>query len=209
MPRVTDRRATAPSRRRLLWGLALVAAASIWLPAGCGTDAVNEEACRRVESARCDIAPTCAGFDGSPNLKTEEQVKNCRELYRDHCKLGVENTKAEVGQGDIDACVKALTNTSKCADPKRSEVGACEVVLRDGVDPTIQPCEVLQNPHWLEACKWLDQNKKIKVGDGSGAGGAGGAGGGTPSLTTADTGSTADAGSTAETSTAAGLDGDI
>jgi hypothetical protein len=191
----------SPRRRRsLLWGLALLVPAALWLVPGCGTDAVGIEACRQVETARCDIAPACAGFDGSANLKTEEQVKNCREFYRDHCLLGLENTKADPGQGDIDACVKAIKTTAKCADPKKSEAGACGVALREGVDPTVQPCEVLQNPHWLQACKWLDKNKQIKVGDGSGEGGGGGAGGGTPSLSGADSSAAADASSTADAS---------
>ncbi len=184
---------------------------SVWIAPGCGTDAVGIEACRQVESTRCNLAPTCAGFDGSPNLVSEDEVKNCREFYRDHCLLGLENTKAEVGQADIDACVKALNQTAECDAPKKSETGACDVTLRDGVDPTVRPCEVLQNPHWLQACKWLDKNKKIKVGDGSGEGGGGGAGGGTPSLTVTDASSTADgATSTSDAaSTAAGFDGEL
>lgn len=211
MPRSSGRPAAVPRRRSLWWSLALVVPFSVWLVPGCGTDAVGIEACRQVEAARCDIAPTCAGFDGSPNLKTDEQVKNCREFYSDHCLLGLENTKADVGQAEIDACVKALKQTSKCEAPKASEMGACGVALRDNVDPTVKPCEVLQNPHWLEACKWLDKNKKIKVGDGDGDGGGGG---GTPSLVGADSSaSVSDASSSASTSdavsTAAGFDGDI
>lgn len=184
--------------------------AALWLVPGCGTDAVGVEACRQVEMARCDLAPLCAGFDGSPNIKTAEQTQNCRQLYSDHCLLGLENTKSEVGQADIDACVKALKKTADCPDPQSSTAGACGVNLRDGVDQTLQPCRILQQPHWLEACKWLDKNKKIKVGDDEGAGGGGGGGGGTPSLTVVGSSSASDAASTSEAATAAGgLDGDL
>ncbi len=200
------RRPSGPHRGAAL-ALALAIPAVAWLAPGCGTDAVGIDACRQIESARCDVAPRCVGFADAPPIETEQQVQNCREFYRDHCLLGLENIDAEAGQGEIDSCVKAIRDTADCKDPKKSTMAACGVELRDGLDNGVAPCEVLQKPHWLQSCRWLDKNKKIGSGSGGdgGAGGAGGAGGVDP--TTAETSSlsstVADAASTVTSRVAA------
>ena len=55
----------------------------LFLTYGCGTDAVGVDACRQIEEARCDAAPACTGDDDTFGIRTEEQVRNCKALYRD------------------------------------------------------------------------------------------------------------------------------
>lgn len=152
-----------------------------WIAPGCGTDAVGIEACRQIELARCDVAPRCAGFEGSPAIETEEQVANCRNFYRDHCLLGLENAEAEPGQGDIDACVAAIERTAECGSPRSSTMAECGVELRAGEDGALAPCRVLQEPERLQACRWLEPAEEDE--------GAGGGGGASATTGTATTGS--------------------
>lgn len=187
--------------------------AAWWAP-GCGTDAVGIEACRQVEAARCEVAPVCVGFADAPAIETEQQVQNCREFYRDHCLLGLENIEADAGQGEIDSCVKAIRATADCQDPKKSTMALCGVPLRDGLDPEVAPCEVLQKPHWLQSCRWLDPNRKISSaaggdGGGGGAGGAGGADAASTGETSALSASVTDAAASVSSVVAGGFDEDL
>lgn len=153
--------------------VAVVAAALLpvlaWIGPGCGTDAVGIEACRQIELTRCDVAPVCAGFEGSAPIETEEQVANCRNFYRDHCLLGLENAEAPPGQGDVDACVAAIQRTADCGSPQRSTIGECGVELREGEDATDAPCQVLQDPERLRACAWLEPAPEEEDGAGGAA----------------------------------------
>jgi hypothetical protein len=170
------------------WSATLILTASLpvlaWLAPGCGTDAVGIEACRQVERARCDVAPRCSGYEGSPAIETDEQVRNCRDFYRDHCLLGLENTEDVPGQGEIDACVEAIQKTAACRSPQKSTMAECGVALRDGEDTSAEPCGILQEPHRLNACRWLDAKKP------AGEGGGGGASAATSTATTTDAATT-------------------
>jgi hypothetical protein len=60
---------------------------------GCSTDAVGVEACRTIQTARCEVAPACLGQEEFA-IETEEQVENCKTYYIDGCLVGVENSNA-------------------------------------------------------------------------------------------------------------------
>jgi hypothetical protein len=193
-------------RRPFVVLAAAVLPALAWVAPGCGTDAVGIEACRAIELARCDVAPRCAGYEGSPAIETEEEVANCRTFYRDHCLLGLENTEAAPGQGEVDACVDAIERTSACGSPGSSTMQECGVELRDGDDGSLAPCRVLQEPERLRACAWLEPPPED---EGQGGGGATAApptstsGGDLPTTTTG----TGDAATTATTAGAGGAGG--
>lgn len=173
----------------------LVAAAVAALPIGialmsCGTDAQNIQACREIESARCDLAPACgATFD----------VAACKRYYRDACLLGT----AQPDAGDtarIQPCIDAL---AACGAADASAAMGCpgqalhagavcqrlEPVAADGgllpsaIDAT--PCNIIMYcPEVLEACAWVSppdaggaDTGTDADGGGTGGGGTGGAGG--------------------------------
>lgn len=149
-------------------GLRLLGAlAALWLGAplfmpGCSTGAVGVDACRQIESARCVAAPDCRGqgFD----LETEEQVDNCITFYNDHCLVGLENTTEEPLQDDVDRCVAVVEAVAKCA---RNQDVVTMDDCRDADDDQrtiegqagITPCEALQEPELLLACKFVAEKK--------------------------------------------------
>ena len=65
---------------------------------GCSTDAVGIEACRLIQTARCEVAPSCLGQEEFA-IETEEQVENCKTYYIDGCLVGVENPNASDESG--------------------------------------------------------------------------------------------------------------
>jgi hypothetical protein len=136
------------SRRRRLAPLlvaVLVASGLAALAASCGTDAVGIDACRQIELARCDEAPVCAaGFD----------VDRCREIYRDQCLHGIENTAHPPSDAEIADCVAAIKAVSACKQRGAATMKDCDVPLADGVVPsTLSPCDVLMSDaHLLQKC---------------------------------------------------------
>ncbi len=150
---------------------------------GCGTDAVGVDACRQIETARCQAAPACTGDDDTFGIRTEEQVQNCVALYNDQCLHGMENAEdGEPDQGDVDRCVAAIEATAACKKNGAANMTACADVAYVGGDATTAtPCQVLHSPENLEACTFI----KAKAEDGdttsatttTGSGGTGGTGG--------------------------------
>lgn len=116
-------------------------------PTSCGTDAVGIDACRSIETARCEAATAC-GF-------TEEQVQSCTLFYRDQCLHGVENADAGTpAQTTIDACVAAIDATAVCAKAGAATIEGCAgAPLLAGADSTLKPCQILQEKvELLAAC---------------------------------------------------------
>ena len=141
------------SRLRPLVGLLLsgaLAALSLFTllaPASCGSDAVGVDACRAIETARCEAATAC-GF-------TEEQVQSCTLFYRDECLHGVENADAGTPTTPtIDACVAAVNATAACARANAKTIEGCAgATLVNGGNVTLAPCVILQNKvELLAAC---------------------------------------------------------
>ncbi|APR76210.1 Hypothetical protein A7982_01557 [Minicystis rosea] len=176
----------------------LLAAVLASLPVGfalvsCGTDAQNIEACRQIESVRCDLAPACtAGFD----------VAACKRFYRDACLLGTGNPDA----GDLNTlappCIAALQACGTGAAEAGTGVGCPGQTLRTGatcqmlnatlvdggpvyVELELTPCNIIMHcPEVLEACAWVaapDAGADADGSDGDTDGGDAGTGGGTGS----------------------------
>ena len=112
-----------PCTPRLAWWRSLarllLAAASAALPLGlaalsCGTDAVGVDACRQIETARCNLAPAC----GMPSF----DVGKCTRFYRDECLLGIANASDGGGSTDPTACITALQG---CAAVDASTAPGC------------------------------------------------------------------------------------
>ncbi len=141
------------SRLRPLAGLVLsasLAASALLLvlaPASCGSDAVGVEACRSIETARCEAATAC-GF-------TDEKVQSCTLFYRDQCLHGIENADAGPPATEVvDACIAAVDATAACAKAGAKTLDGCAgAKLLATADPTLTPCKVLlEKVDLLAAC---------------------------------------------------------
>jgi hypothetical protein len=163
-----------PWRLRDLAALAAAGALAALVPAvaapGCGTDAAGIDACRQIETARCEAAAAC-GY-------TEAQVKTCIEFYRDQCLHGLENTSREPSTAEIDACVAAVQQVRACAERQAAAMADCpEAPLIPGANSAIAPCGILTDQvHLLAACAFV--TKPVDTGAGGSAGSAGGGGAG-------------------------------
>jgi hypothetical protein len=80
-----------------------------WLvTAGCGTDAVGTDACRRIEQARCRKAVDCPEL----GLQGATGVEECVQYARDRCLHGF--AVADPGVPVIDACVSTIEQATTC-----------------------------------------------------------------------------------------------
>lgn len=149
----------------------------------CGTDAVGIDACRNIESARCEAAPSC------PNVTetswTEGDVLECKRFYRDQCLHGVEDVTHTPSEVEVKACVDAIAGTAKCAKSGNPTMAECNVPLVADVSPSaITPCAaILETVHLLAKCAFL---RSLGEGGADGSGGSSSAvgsngGGGTDS----------------------------
>lgn len=108
-----------------LVGLVAVAALAGALALACGTDPVGVETCRRVETARCESAPTC-GIDLARPVHRGDDPKSavaaCIRYYDDACLHGIESPE-DPGSVKTQACVDAIIN------------GSCDVVKTPETHP--------------------------------------------------------------------------
>jgi hypothetical protein len=106
----------------LALGLAGVVAA-----AACGTSAVDVQACRQIESARCTAAansPVC-NIDLSQPVHHGSDAAACIRYYDTQCLHGLLTTSAP-GSVAVNACVAAITAAGAAA--QAGDAGACDVV---------------------------------------------------------------------------------
>jgi hypothetical protein len=153
-----------PSLRALAIGVALAAIPVGAAAPGCGSDAVGVDFCRQIESARCDLAPTCASFakagggNGLPIVQTSDDVARCKEFYRDQCLNGVENATDPTNtprQDQVNACITALRATANCAAAP-TLAGCAGATVAPGVSTAEAPCDVLlYRPENLAACAFV------------------------------------------------------
>lgn len=125
---------------------------------GCSTDAVGVDACRSIESARCDAAPTCDGDPDSFDIVTEQQVENCKTFYNDHCLVGIENADAEPGDDDVTDCVEAIGRTAKCQTDGVEAMSDCDVEMVSG-SGNLSPCGALAEPERIAACAFVAEEE--------------------------------------------------
>ncbi|WP_438020780.1 hypothetical protein WMF18_17640 [Sorangium sp. So ce315] len=177
------RRSAAPWAAVGLLGLGAVAFAT----QSCGSSAVGVDACRQIETARCEAAAVCPEWVGTTSA--DERVKTCVEFYWDQCLHGL-----RVGDGDSDrtppdpadaavqACVDAVGATRECAANNVASMTACSAELAAGADGALSPCAVITDQvQALAACVSLvDATGAASSGSGpaAGSGGAGGSGAG-------------------------------
>jgi hypothetical protein len=92
---------------RLILAAALAALPAGFALASCATDAQGVDACRKIEEARCQVAPLCSpGFD----------VDRCTRFYRDQCLVGIQNTTNTTDPNTLaQPCVDAINAAAACA----------------------------------------------------------------------------------------------
>lgn len=160
-----------------LLGLSALAAAA----AHCSSGAVGVEACREIESKKCEVAQGCHGVD----LDEESDVEECKLFYHDQCMFGIADGTADPDGILVEACLAAIDAAASCKGAET--IGEC------GTRPTLAsaaflgntPCEIILFPERLADCSFL-ADPEAEVGgadpgiggaDETGGGGAGGAGG--------------------------------
>lgn len=168
---------------------------------GCSTGAKGVDACRAIESRRCELAPRCADFakaNALPVIATADDVARCKEFYHDQCLNGVENAGDDAKEPttrQTDACTAAITAMVSCAGAA-SLAGCADAPLVDGIDPSqVTACGVLLGEahpakgstagvEVLAACAFVEapdepatSSSTTSTGGTGGAGGAGGSGG--------------------------------
>ena len=76
--------------------------------AGCGTDAMATDACRKIEQARCRRGAACPAI----NLQGSVGVEECVQFARDRCLHGL--PVADPGPAAVDQCVAAIGQMATC-----------------------------------------------------------------------------------------------
>jgi hypothetical protein len=117
-----------------LVGIGLALASSIGaLAAGCGNSAVGVQACRSIETARCEAAPACPaslppgeGIDlSSPPVAGGDPVAACVRYYDDACLHGLVTSVAP-SNADVSDCVSAIQAAGNAA---KTNPSACKIVV--------------------------------------------------------------------------------
>ncbi|MDB4939223.1 MAG: hypothetical protein JWP87_6195 [Labilithrix sp.] len=104
----------------------------------CGTEPVGVDACRQIETARCENAKSC-GIDlskpvhrrdgNSPEKQDQQDVGACKRFYDEECLHGLVTT-VDPGAIKTQACVDAINNATDCDIVKFPEKSpACDFLL--------------------------------------------------------------------------------
>jgi hypothetical protein len=120
----------------LVW-VALVSALGAAAAVACGNDAVGVQACRQIETARCEVAPSCPTqfptFATVP-VPDGDPVTACVRYYNDACLHGIVTTVAP-SQLSVNQCVAEIQAIGKIAATARDAGAACTLLL----DPWATP----------------------------------------------------------------------
>lgn len=159
-----------PRLARLLWLVPTLLFPAAVVGVGCGTDPVAVEACRKIEYARCEAAPSC------PNLAVTD-VKACKRFYRDQCLHGLAVAN-EPGDPAVAKCTGALQLAGACAAS-----GAADCQLPAATPSTATACDIIQQPEIATDCSFLMEAAPVSTaptlpGTGGAGGDAGAAGAG-------------------------------
>jgi hypothetical protein len=134
-------------------GFVVVPSVCAVVVSACGDDPVGIEACRLIESARCEATTACG--------VSEADATYCVAFYRDQCLHGMANTHAELSSASTNACVDAIRAAAACARAGAMSMAQCPTIaLIAGEDPTtVLPCAVVKRtPQVLAACGFLTPN---------------------------------------------------
>ena len=136
---------------------ATLGAAAAWTLAlaGCGTDPVNPDGCRQIETARCVAAPSCPAFGANFN------VEACKRFYKDQCLRGLQ-TSRDPGEPQIRACSNAIAQAGQCASE-----GTSPCVIDN--HPVDDPCAVVTAPEHFPSCSFLYPQDQADAGMGTDA----------------------------------------
>lgn len=113
---------------------------------GCGTAAVGIDACREIETARCEAAQYCGRIDDVPA---------CQRYYRDHCLHGLrEDTEATPDQ--VEDCVRVIEKAGQCAKgDRRALLETCDPEVTTDARGAETACQIVLFPEWATECKFL------------------------------------------------------
>jgi hypothetical protein len=92
---------------------------------GCGTGAVDPDACRKIETARCRQAPMCGISLEPPYTTNDGDVDACTRYYDTACLHGL--AVGAPSAAALDACVNAIQADTPAKD-------GCSVVKDPGSD---------------------------------------------------------------------------
>ncbi len=122
-------------RRRVLFALAVIAAAVVAGVVACGQGAVGVDACNQIETARCQWIEQCFADAGefyglpTPRSNSTSYVDDCVRYYKDACLHGiVSNVQPSTAQ--VSSCVSAINAATDCtivANPETAD--ACAFLL--------------------------------------------------------------------------------
>ncbi len=155
-----------------------IAAAVASVPAGlavmsCGTDAAGIDACRQIESTRCNAAQACKpGFD----------VTSCLAYYHDECLVGLQNEDGgDPPQAAVTACTNAINAVAACQTGGKPLDAGCGVAIDTifpcgdaGPGATLTACDlILVCPEVLASCSFIATPPLPDAGEASDAGDGG------------------------------------
>jgi hypothetical protein len=140
----------------------------------CSTGAVGIEACRDIETKKCEVAVDCPGVD----ISEESDVNECKLFYHDQCMFGIADAEADPDGILVEACIAAIDQAAGCKGAET--IADCEnaPALASSVNSDATACELILFPQRLADCNFLAAPGEGSGGTGTGSeGGAGGTGG--------------------------------
>ncbi len=146
----------------LAW-VALVSAAGAAAAVACSNDAVGVQACRQIETARCEAAPACPG--AFPSFTTQpvpdgDPVAACVRYYNDACLHGIVTTVAPSNVA-VSQCVTAINAAGKQAASERDASAACAFLG----SPWSGPAAAAWNAADTTACEFVTADAGVVVVD--------------------------------------------
>lgn len=151
-------------------GFVLVPSAFGVFVSACGDEPVGIEACRSIETARCEATKACD--------VSEADSAYCVAFYRDQCLHGMVNKNADLSAESTTACVDAIRAVAACAQTGAMSMAQCPTItLIAGKDPaSVLPCAIVKRtPQVLNACGFLTPNDDDGLGTSSSSSSSSGA----------------------------------
>jgi len=127
---------------------------------GCGTAAVGIDACRDIETARCEAAKYCGRID---------DVAACQRFYRDHCLHGLAKGVESPADDEVAACVQTIERAGQCAKDKGrlAQLDECDSEVTSS-SPASGACVIVLYPEWSAECAFLGPRGDLPPFPGSG-----------------------------------------
>jgi hypothetical protein len=98
--------------------------------------------CKSIETARCEVAPSCPGHFNLQNpTPSGDPVEACIRYYDVECLHGL-TTSVEPSNAEVSACVSEIHRLGDAANAK-------------GVDAAV-PCGLLATPQDIPQCSFLN-----------------------------------------------------